>query len=315
MRAMHQKQFEQRVLDRDLTAQDIQRDPACAEAAANDPANRAALEQIDTIRQALGHRDQDGSVPEPAGGWSAFEQRLAAVVSSSCDAPRRDAPRHRPIVAWLGWAAAAAAIVMAALAWSSRFDDAVLPANPPVTGQAQVQMLPTPSELDERLRMFREVNSAFDHRTHWVAMANDHADLGLGQAINAPGRLIVIRLTLQRPDATEPVSQVDLIILAGQQAVVTVPLDNGLAATYRIDTQPAVQRAKVGVWAEIHPRGERQVVRAALAARVVCEAGHVQTVGQMVDKGQHYVLGLGFGEANGDQAAPQPSRSTNGGAL
>jgi len=178
-------------------------------------------------------------------------------------------------------------------------------------------MLPTPSELDERLRMFREVNSAFDHRTHWVAMANDHADLGLGQAISAPGRLIVMRLTLQGPDATGPTSQVDLIILAGQQAVVTVPLDNGLATTYRIDTQPADgdQRAKVGVWAEIHPHGERQVVRAALAARVVYQAGHVQTVGQMVDKGQHYVLGLGFGEGSGDQAAPQPSRSTNGDAL
>lgn len=312
MKAMDHKQFEQRVLDQDLTAQDIQRDPACVEAAANDPANRAALEQIDAIRQALGHRDQDDNTPAPTGGWSAFEQRLAAVASSDCDTPR-----HRPIVAWLGWAAAAAAIVVAALVWSSRFDHAVLPTQPSATVHTQVQMLPTPSELDERLRMFREVNSAFDHRTHWVAMANDHADLGLGQAINAPGRLIVIRLTLQRPYATEPASQVDLIILAGQQAVVTVPLDNGLATTYRVDTQPAGgdQRAKVGVWAEIHPHGERQVVRAALAARVVYEAGHVQTVGQMVDKGQRYVLGVGFGEANREQDVPQSSRSTNGGAL
>lgn len=315
---MDQKAFEQRVLDQDLTEQDLRRDPACAQEVASDPAKQNALEQMDAIRQALGHGDQDDDLPEPPGGWPAFEDRLARAAASRCGGLGGGGSGPRLIMAWLGWVAAAAAIAVAALSWSHRLDDGVLPARSLTAAAAvPVAMLPTPSELHDRLRMFREINRDFDHRTHWVAMADDHADLGLGQALEDPGRLIVMRLTLQTPEMSEPLSQVDLIIIAGQQAVVTVPLDSGMSATYRIDTMSAGadRRPAIAVWAELHGRGEHREIYAALAARLVHDAGRVQTVGQMVNKGRHYVLGIGFGQTDGDEAAPQSRPSNKGGTL
>lgn len=328
--AMDKKEFEQRVLDQNLTAQTVHRDPACGQAMQNDPANRQSLEQIDTIRQALGHADPADQMPEPTGGWAAFENRLAHAASQSqrlsCPADDHAPVQHSQagmtrgrlmFVRWAGYVAAAAAIAIAIVGWWPRLTHTQSPADPSAQAGANAAMVPSGGEVNERLLMFREINSVFESKAAWVATADGEAEMGLGQSIDGAMPLIVIRLTLGKLGAADPVSQVDMVIVAGQQASVTVPIDTGLVSTYQIDTTAARGNgpASVSVWAQLRQADDDQQIRAALATRLNYQPGAVQRAGQIVESGQTYTLKVGFGKVDPSSTNLQPNAPNGGGSL
>ena len=249
---------------------------------------RSALEDFDRLR---GELAADDTEVEPSGGWSAFEDRLTRPMTS-----RRWRWRWTP-------PALAASLLLAVAGWSlylgGRGDH-----GPGIAGRAPAGDPPqrlrslgfTPREVADRVEVFDEVSRDFDRRAQWVVIGDKTTDLGLGEQDQPVGQgLLLLRLTLSGDD--DVASRVDLVIVPGQRAELTVPTDEGPHVRYRVNTSDG-EPIRLQLWVDlIRPDGERSTM-AALATDLTLEPGQVTSAGRMVTSSGRYELNVGIYRTN-----------------
>lgn len=154
-----------------------------------------------------------------------------------------------------------------------------------------VTMALAPADVAQKVRTFREVNQAFDGRTGWLLLSGDQSDVGL---IDAPAstsqdtspvtqpaegtggppetagdprpasrpagpqggglgrKVVLVRLHLLR--GADVVSDVDLVIVPGTTASVTVPTTDGTRLRYYVGTS-ADDPTRLAVRVEVPEQG------------------------------------------------------------
>jgi hypothetical protein len=275
-------EFRQFLLDTGWDASDRARAAEALRHVENCQSCRDALAELDRLRQTLGSFRTDA---QPAGGWEAFERRLLAGAN-----PR--VWRRPPIMA-----IAASVLIVGGLAfflgrWSDRPTAVAVPGAEPVAVSAQF----APQRVSHEVNAFAQVSQVFDGRASWLMMSNAASDVGLStEAVSAQAKnVLLLRLTLTRSGAI--VSDADLLVVPGQSANLTVPLEAGQSLHYRIGTSTD-EPTRLSVWLEVKtPAGEAPL--AALATNLRMRPGERTTAGQLSTTAGEYELRIAFSRAN-----------------
>jgi len=192
---------------------------------------RAAAADYQAIQTSL----QATETSEPKGGWTAFEERLAAAASGRTQRPVR----------W-GWSIAAGLLIglaglnAALLVRNSRPPAEAMPGH----GDAVVQVPPDMTDSTVA-KAFVTVSSAFEGRANWVMLSDQSSELGLTDDSSAGKELLILRLVVTR--GGNAISQVHLAIVPGATARMTVPAKDGAQLEYVITTD-AQDPQHIGVW-------------------------------------------------------------------
>lgn len=242
-----------------------------------------AIAQYEQLQSSL---KPDEQTPEPPGGWAAFENRLLASVE-----PRRASwfPQTMRL--------AAAFLLGILIVEAMRLvpSHSTVPA-PPSQNPTIAQATPafTPQEIAQHAQAFNEVSQVFDRRASWVLLANNANDVGVADGPIADHRkLLLIRLTMTH--ANEPVATSDLVIIPGQSASLTVPLQSGNSVHYEIGTTTG-DSTRLSLWAELQGKGHKQAL-GALATELQVQPDEKLTAGELVTTSGAYQLKVGFSQA------------------
>jgi len=250
-------------------------------------------------REVLKHLD---SCPDCAGAVADFDQirnRLTPDVSALTDDQWRTIDQRlktaaaRPYVR-LRWAmAVAAAIFIGFVSFQAGRAGRSLPN---IAMQSKI-----PSDTDfpfpagdeaHQVEAFGKVSEVFDHRTIWVMNSDAQADMGLSkQDLAAPHQVFLIRLAVDV--AGRDVSNADLVIVPGQSAEMTVPINDSATIKYNIGTSANVPMT-LNFWAQIQtPHGND--VLGAVSTSLQMNPGQKLTAGEITTERGSYRLKVAFG--------------------
>ena len=186
---------------------------------------RAAAAEYQAIRAALKPAD---TPPTPPGGWNAFDQRLALTART----PRRSWWRPPALSPALTKVAAGLLIAL------TLFNVALLlrPASPRAPVESAAANHPPAPQLSDALvaKAFATVAHEFEGRATWVMLSPQDNDLGLSPQPVAATDLLILQLNLSRGPTT--ISQIQLAIVPGETARVSVPSTTGEYIDYVIST-------------------------------------------------------------------------------
>lgn len=297
---MNREQIEQMLLDRGVTEATLDQHPLLAEALRADPTLMECLQEYDALRAAMGPASQ-APVEPPAKGWAAMEQRMTQTIASGLTTRPPHQFRIGRILAW------AAAVVVAASGWAVF----LLQHSGGPTTDIQGKLAMSAHDIAQAVAVFSNVTDTLDGKASWVAVSKNNADVGLGAAKPAGSRhLLLLRLTLLVDGRTA--SQADVVIVAGQSATVTLPLNNGRQVRYEIGTTrtPSTGATQLSLWAQLQkhnaPDGESL---AALATQLQPHVGQVVSAGEMVTHNDRYELRVSFGQSQAPRTDGQAGRS------
>ncbi|MHC4715863.1 MAG: hypothetical protein ACYS5V_02745, partial [Planctomycetota bacterium] len=179
------------------------------------------------VRAAIGHE----GIEEVIG--RSLRRAQAEWITGSAEEPAA-APNAGGASRWLRWPAlatlAAAAMVVGAALWHLHLHG--LPRTGRDDSAALAAASLSPAEVDRHRRMFESVSEVFEGRTTWVALANGTSDIGLRPAAVDRTHVLLLRLVMSRQGKV--VSNADLVMVAGQDARVVVPLADGRSVRYHV---------------------------------------------------------------------------------
>jgi hypothetical protein len=266
---------------------------------------RSALGDFDRIRDALAPAE----ACEPAGGWEAMQWRMDDTLRS---AGRAGPAAARPPVLRPSLAIAASIAVIAAATFEMGQSVARRAAIAEAKGKEVIMVerssgdpapaTISPNELSHDVEAFRQVADVYDGRAGWMMVSQNDSDVGIMHSQSAPSnKVLLLRLDLWH--GRELVSNSDLLVLAGQTADLTVPMDDGQSLHYRIGTSlpadddytPAGQ-AQLHLWLELNtPRGHSPL--AALSTNLQLRPDQKVTAGKLATSAGEYELKIEFKEA------------------
>lgn len=263
---------------------------------------RSAIGDFDRIRATLA--DSESDLAEPAGGWEAMHDRMSDALAE------RAMPMRRPVVRPGLAIAAALAAVAAATFHIGRF---LNPAPPAPTAMVQPVYLVDPqraepaparissAEESHELQAFRQVADVYDGRAGWIMLSNssDASDVGMLSPDSRPSnKLLLLRLDLWH--GHDLVSNSDLLVLAGQTADLTVPLETGQSLHYHVRTSSEVDRDDgsdhVFIALELNPPKSRNPL-AALATNLLLHPNQRTTAGWLATSAGDFELKIECKEA------------------
>ena len=236
---------------------------------------RQALGDFDRLRAVVAAPD---APDEPAGGWSAFETRMARGL------------RHQRWVGKQMPMALAASVLLAVAGWGlylkgrpNNDHDSTKPSGP-------LAMALSPQDVSQGVSLFDQVSNVFEHRTDWVLVSNGSSDLGVGsKAPDTGGKLLFVRLTLTSGRVTE--STADLVIDAGRTAATKVNTLHGHTIRYQVNTSakdPA--RLRIGLYLENDDIAEPEM--AAIVSDLNVQPGQIMPAGNVVTPAGQYQLNV-----------------------
>ena len=159
----------------------------------------------------------------------------------------------------------------------------------------------SPGDFSHEVRAFRQVSNVYDGHAGWMMVSQNDSDVGVvSEPVSQSKRVLVLRLDLWH--GKELVSNSDLLVLAGQKADLTVPLETGQSLHYRIGTS-ADEPTQLTVWLELKtPEGGEPL--AALATNLQMRRGQKVTAGKFATSAGEYELKIDF--ASTDRAENKP---------
>ena len=235
------------------------------------PACTTAATGYDTLRAAMGPTD---AAAGPAGGWQAFDDRLNRRV-------------ERPIRS-VGWnrIALAASLLLAIAGWT-RYWFTLSPESSGSTSEAALVSF-TPEEASVRAAVFDQVSAVFDRRTSWVLVSDSSTDFGLMPDPHPPDQdVLLLRLALFREGAV--VSTADVMIVPGQAAAITVPIERGRRLRYHLATF-ADEPERLSLWLDLENLADGRQTLAVLATDLHVPSGESISVGRLVTDDDEYTL-------------------------
>lgn len=251
------------------------------------PVCQERLKLYDRITDALFTPEAVGA--EPPGGWVAFQRRLSDATPV---ASRRITLRLRPV----GAIAASIGIVVAAFMLgqtASRPDLKPIALMPSSRTSPDERPTFAPRQISEDVEAFNQVSQVFDGRASWMLVANGASDVGVENqpVLAGAGDVLLLRLTTTR--AGKVASDADLLVVPGQTANLTVPLNSGgHSLHYRIGTSSG-EPTRLAVWLDINTKQGGQPL-AALATNLDVEPGQTVTAGQLATSAGEYEFTIEF---------------------
>jgi hypothetical protein len=250
-------------------------------------------------REVLQHLD---SCPDCAAAVADFDQvrnRLTPNVSGLSDDQWRNIEQRIQSIARrphlrLGWAMAAAAAIL--IGFVSFEAGRVRRPAPNVAVQSQAAgdadvSFPAGDEAHQ-VEAFGKVSEVFDHHTAWVMNSDSEADVGLSkQDLASPPQVLLIRLAVDV--AGREVSAADLVIVPGQRAELTVPINGSTMLKYNIGTSAGVPTT-LDFWAQIQSPGRNDVL-GAVSTSLQMTPGQRLTAGEITTERGSYRLKVAFG--------------------
>ena len=187
-------------------------------------------------------------------------------------------------------------------------------AGTPPAASRQPSAIPswTPEDIHRGVQVFQEVSKTFDGRTSWVALGDRSADFGLDTSgIDSVGlenqtevartpqiaqsdkpKVFLLRLVFFR--GSDEKSRTDLVIVAGQNARMDLPLEPGRILHYVIGTTVG-EPPKLSLWTEVRsPHGGETV--AVLATQMRPRSGDTLNAGRIMTSSGEYSLEVSFTE-------------------
>jgi hypothetical protein len=159
----------------------------------------------------------------------------------------------------------------------------------------------TSTELSHDVEAFQKVTDVYDGRAGWMMVSKDDSDVGIAPAPVTPGKKVLL-LRLDLWHGRDLVSDSDLLVLAGQTADLTVPLENDQSLHYRVSTagEPAAEveaPEHLNLMLELKtPSGHRPL--AALSTTLQLQPGQKVTAGRLTTSAGEYELKIEFKEAD-----------------
>jgi len=303
-----------RYLDNDWTRSSLSDAVKVAEHLCACVACRKAADQYDQVRHVLGSAD------------SLSELRMTRR-------PAKAASATRPISIWVAATAAIAPVLAASvIGWmvyvqtqhKGLAKQAAKQPDEPVAFQVAGTQPPatshqpptTPSwtaeDIHRGVQVFQEVSATFDGRTSWVALGDRSADFGLDTSnvdsvgldnrvgtsptpqtvLSVKPRVFLLRLVFFR--GRDEKSRTDLVIVAGQNARMDLPLEPGRILHYVIGTTVGAP-PKLSLWTEVRsPHGGETV--AVLATQMRPHSGDTLNAGHIMTSSGEYSLEVSFME-------------------
>jgi hypothetical protein len=264
----------------------------------NCPACQSALNEYAELQQITAPPGDAA----PTFGWAAFQTRLNAGGGQS-----------RPGFLIARWAAISVAASIAFLGfviigisysnkWATR---ASAPATPGSISLAAF----SPSQVPQQVEAFTKVSEAFDNKASWMLISGHASDVGITQSTVEERTLVLLRLTLLHGGAT--VSNADLILIPGQQADLTLPLDEKSVLRYSISASTGVP-TNLTLWLGIGPAGATSETIAAMSTEMPLAPGQVISAGQLTTKSGQYELKVGFTRAAIGSKTPSQGAGRSG---
>lgn len=260
------------------------------------PDCQAGILEDDRIRQALGAFQ---SSAEPPDGWDNFERRLDMR-------PPHSLPIGKDQTGFgARWLAIAASLLIA-MGGVFEAGRAFRNAGPATLAKMSA---PTPAanavfappELRNEVSAFRQVSQVFDGRAGWMLVSDEANDVGVTTSSDMPAhQLLLLRLTLAH--GGESASDADLLVVPGQSANLTLPLDAGRSLHYRIVTS-SQDPTRISVWLAIKSRVGAETL-AALSRNLQLRPGQKTNAGNLTTSAGAYELKIGF--ASADLAGSKP---------
>ena len=267
-------------LDRDWTWNDLHCAAVIYQRAHDSSSLYNSLHDYDALRQSLlGETDAlETDQAEPTGGsghaWSAddigaFRHRLAEVVGAASD-ESASAARN-----WGGWRyrrapALAAAVLLGGLLGITVFWLGALNSGPGPTVERAASSTAdveanhdshdeslTADEAAHYSQAFREVAASLDGRAGWMELSDEVGEVGtVLQPLNAPGRVLVLRLAVWRDG--ERVARSDVVSRPNQSARLAATLGGRGGESLRVRYALSVgddAEAPVSIWMGIEGAG------------------------------------------------------------
>ena len=264
--------------DRGRVAQALNHLEGCA-------ACQEAFRDFDGIQSAIALTDR---TVEPLEGWTRFKDQLASrVVKRS-----RIHAWYRPL-----GVAAAVLIVCGAFALGLSLPRVGGRSIAVVTTESTEEAGPhfTPGDIHHEVTAFRRVSEVYDGRAGWIWVSKGASDVGMAENnIGGAEKLLLLRLTVLAGD--RQISQADLMVIPGQTANLTVPLEDGVALRYRVGTSTD-EPTHLALWLEMRtPTGTEPL--AALSASLRLQPGQKVTAGELSTTSGRYVLKVAFARAS-----------------
>jgi hypothetical protein len=247
---------------------------------------RAAFADYDAIRNSI---RVDSSEVEPIGGWeSSGNEFLSLAVPTR---PRRN---------WAFGLAIAASLLVAVGAFEfGRLADRhtepgplAIQAGPSTHDEAELQF--APSDLNHEVNAFHQISRDYDGKAGWMLVSKDASDVGLSDKdVAAGGQVLVLRLSVTS-DGNE-ISTADVLVVPGQTADLTVPLEGENGLHYRIGTSTD-EPTRLTLMLELRkPTGAEPL--AALSTNLRMQPGQKRTAGELCTSSNRYVFKVGFAKA------------------
>ena len=257
---------------------------------------RSVFHDYDDIRRVL---RPSGVEAEPAGGWTAFEERLV----------RRPVARRRR---WFRLTYVAASVLLAGMigivvgrvsAPSQQVGQPGPIVSRPANGAAETPdrklLAYSREEIEARTKAFESVSEVFDRQAGWILISDKGSDVGLSASPGAGSKnVLVLRLVLS--DGKRVASQADLVIVPGETANATIPFEKGQQLRYCIGTSKG-NSSKVTVWVEVQKAPGGGEWQAALAAELPVGGGEVMPAGRIVTSGGRYDLDVAISQVGGPE--------------
>lgn len=244
-----------------------------------------ALKDFDRLGETLSTFKSDAV---PREGWSAFERRVLS--------PKRLSGSWRIFRAM---AIAASLLIVGGLAFAiGRQSISKSPSGAPTAPNVQMTsdtLRFAPQQLSHAVNAFTQVSQVFDERASWMLISRDASDVGVSQepVANDARKVLLLRLVLLR--SGKVASDADLLVIPGQVANLTVPLQPDQSLHYRVGTSTD-EPTRLSLWLEVKtPTGGAPL--AALSTNLRMQPGEKITAGQLSTSAGDYELNIGFARA------------------
>ncbi len=284
--------FRETLLELDLDERDRSRVGEALKHLERCAACQEAFRDFDGIQSAIAMTDRN---VEPREGWTRFEDELTCHVAMR----PRISPWYRPL-----GVAAAVLIVCGAFALGLSLarvgGRSIAVVAPGLTEEAGPQF--TPGDINHEVTAFRRVSEVYDGRAGWISVAKGASDVGIAESnVGAAQRLLLLRLTVLT--GGRQISEADLMVIPGQTANLTVPLEDGAALHYRVGTSTD-EPTHLALWLGLRtPTGTEPI--AALSADLRLQPGQKVTAGELSTTSGRYVLKVEFARASlGSESRP-----------
>ncbi len=251
-----------------------------------------AFRNFDNIQSAIALTDRN---VEPAEGWTRFQENLASHVLR----PSRISAWYRPL-----GIAAAVFIVCGAFALGLSLarvgGRSIAVAGPGPTEETGPHF--TVGDIHHEVTAFRRISEVYDGRAGWIWVSKGASDVGIAESnIVGAEKLLLLRLTVLAGE--RQVSQADLMVIAGQTANLTVPLEDGAALHYRVETSTD-EPTHLSLWLEMRTPTAIEPL-AALSSSLRLQPGQKVTAGELSTTSGRYVLKVAFARASlGSESQP-----------